>query len=98
MSEPDGPKRLEPRMTPGSFRFLVWADAGLAVVSTILALNARFWRGANWDFSAFLPAAALFLISGILLGYLIHVRRNDRPFWNEEEAKRDDWDRRGRQL
>ncbi|MDJ0356907.1 hypothetical protein [Paenarthrobacter sp. PH39-S1] len=97
MSEPDGPKRLEPRMTRGSFRFLVWADVGLAAVSTILALNALFWRSKDWDLPAFLPAA-LFLISGILLGHLIRVRRNDMPFWDEEEARRDDWDRRGRQL
>ncbi len=70
----------------------------LAVVSTILVLDALFWRSEDWNLPAFLPAAALFLINGILLGHLIRARRNDMPFWDEEEARRNAWDRRGRQL
>ncbi len=79
-------------MTRGS-RFLVWADVGLAAVSTILALDAVCWRSEDWDLPAFLPATALFLFNGILLGHLIRVRRNDMPFWDEEEARKDDWAR-----
>ncbi len=71
----------------------MWADAGLAVVSTILVLDALFWRSEDWDLPALLPAAALFLINGILLGHPIGVRRNDMPFWDDEEARKDDWAR-----
>jgi len=37
----------------------------------------------------------LFLVTAIYLGHLLRVRRNDAPFWGEEEeSRRADWDRR----
>lgn len=61
------------------------------------ALNALVWRSPS-DPQAFFLAVGLFIVSAIYLGYLLRVRRNDVPFWDEEEARRADWDRRGRQL
>lgn len=92
-----GRKRLEPRMTRGSFRFMFCIQAGQTIVSALLALNALVWRS-PWDPPAFFLAVAVFIVTAIYLGYLLRVRSNDAPFWNEEEARREDWDRGGRQL
>lgn len=92
-----GRKRLEPRMTRGSFRFMLCIWAGQTVISVLLALNALVWRSPS-DPQAFFLAVGLFIVTAIYLGYLLRVRRNDAPFWDEEEARRADWDRRGRQL
>ncbi|MDQ0242012.1 hypothetical protein [Arthrobacter bambusae] len=93
----DGRKRLEPRMTRGSFRFMLCAWAGQTVISVLLALNALVWRS-PWDPPSFFLALGLFVITAVYLVYLLRVRRNDAPFWDEEEGRRADWDRRGRQL
>lgn len=84
-------------MTRGSFRFALFACAGQTVISVLLALNALIWRSPS-DPTSFFLALGLFIVTAIYLGYLLRVRRNDGPFWDEEEARRADWDRRGRQL
>jgi uncharacterized membrane protein len=84
-------------MTRGSFRFTLFACAGQIVISVLLALNALVWRS-PWDPPSFFLALGLFIVTAIYLGHLLRVRRNDAPFWDEEDARRADWDRRGRQL
>ncbi|GAP61198.1 hypothetical protein AHiyo1_48700 [Arthrobacter sp. Hiyo1] len=99
MPETEGSKRLEPRMTRGSFRFTYWAVIVQIFLSVILMLlNVGILPGREWEPVAFFLAAALFLVNLIFLGRLLRVRRNDTHFWNEEEARREEWDRRGRQL
>lgn len=99
MAETQGRKRLEPRMTRGSFRFILWAVIVQTTLSIILMLlNLDIGRAREWEPQAFFMAAALFVVNMIFLGYLLRVRRYDTPFWNEEEARREEWDRRGRQL
>jgi len=86
-------------MTRGSFRFGFWAVVAQIMFSFVLMLlNVGIVRGRQWEPVAFFLAAALFAVNIIFLGHLLRVRRNDTPFWNEEEARREEWDRRGRQL
>ena len=44
------------------------------------------------------PMVALLVLCAAGLAYLFYVRHRDGHFWDEEEARRADWDRRGRQL
>jgi hypothetical protein len=97
MSTTDGRKRMEPRMTRGSWKFSAWSAAGLAVMGALLALN-KLWSGKGFDAVSFWIYTALFVISVIQFAHLLRVRRNDALFWDEEEDRRADWDRRGRQL
>lgn len=97
MPTTEGRKRMEPRMTRGSWKFRAWSAAGLVVCSSLLALN-KVWSEKGFDAISFWIYAALFAISVIQFARLLRVRRNDAPFWDEEEARRADWDRRGRQL
>lgn len=86
-------------MTRGSFRFLFGAVLAQIILSAILMLlNLGIVSGREWEPVAFSLAAALFAGNVIFFGHQLRVRRNDTPFWNEEEARREDWDRRGRQL
>jgi hypothetical protein len=98
MSNTGGRKRLEPKMTRGSFRFMLGAWAIQVVISGLLAFNALAGPGDEWNRPAFFLAAALFVLNLGFLAYLLRVRRHDSPFWDEEEARREDWDRRGRRL
>jgi hypothetical protein len=99
MAETEGRKRLEPRMTRGSFRFIFGAVLVQIILSAILMLlDLGIVSGRKWEPVVFFIAAALFAGNVIFFGRLLRVRRNDTPFWNEEEARREDWDRRGRQL
>lgn len=84
-------------MTRGSFRFMLCIWAGQTVISILLALNALVWRSPA-DPPSFFLALGLFIVTAIYLAYLFRVRNNDAPFWDEEEARRADWDSRGRQL
>lgn len=96
MNGAEGPKRLAPKMTRGGFRFLfvIWTFMALMqLVALILNRAAR----EPWELSDYLWLATLLVIVGGL-AYLLHVRRHDKHFWDEEEALRADWDRRGRQL
>jgi hypothetical protein len=92
-----GRKRLQPRMTRGSWKIAVWSAGGQAVCSALLTLN-KLWPDDGWDAVSFWVYAAWFATSTIYFLYLRRVRRNDAPLWDEEEARRADWDRRGRRL
>ncbi|MET1156394.1 hypothetical protein [Arthrobacter sp.] len=97
MSSTEGRKRLEPRMSRGSWRFQAWAAGAMMVLSALLALL-KLVPNDGWDPVSFWLYTALFIITVIQLLRLLRVRRNDAPLWDEEEARRADWDRRGRSL
>jgi len=90
----EGQKRLEPRMTRGGFRLqlVMWA---LVTINPVWQLVFR--SNEPWDGFHYLMAAILVACVGFL-AYLLYVRHRDGHFWDEEEARRADWDRRGRQL
>ena len=93
----EGRKRLEPRMTRGSWKFRAWSAAGQIAVSALLALN-KLWSEQGFDAVSFWIYTAWFAVSVAQFLYLLRVRRKDAPFWDEEDDRRADWDRRGRQL
>lgn len=97
MPSTEGSKRLEPRMSRGSWKFSAWAAGGQALCSALLTLN-NLRPDDGWDAASFWVFLAWFAISTIYFLYLLRVRRNDAPFWDEDEARRANWDRRGRQL
>jgi hypothetical protein len=97
MSTTEGRKRLQPRMSRGSWRFMVCCVAGQALFSATLTLN-KLRPDDGWDVLFFWVYAVWFATNTIYFLYLLRVRRNDKPFWDEEEASRAGWDRRGRQL
>lgn len=84
-------------MTRGSWKFGAWSAGGQIVVSALLALN-KLWSEKGFDAVSFWIYTAWFAVSVAQFLYLLRVRRNVAPFWDEEEARRADWDRRGRQL
>jgi len=90
-------KRLEPRMARGAWRLAAWSAGAQTVCSGFLTLG-KLWPNNGWDAASFWIYTAWFIVSAILFLHLLRVRRNDWPFWDEEEARRADWDRRGRQL
>jgi hypothetical protein len=97
MSSTEGRKRLEPRMGRGSWRVGAWAAAAMVVCSAPIALN-KLGSKDGWDPVLFWLYTVWFVISVIQLLHLLRVRRNDWPFWDKDEARRADWDRRGRRL
>jgi hypothetical protein len=96
MAEDDLPKRLQPRMTRGGFhtQFVLWSI--IAVLQLARLVGSLVVRTV-WDPGDYLWLAMLILAAGYLV-YLLHVRRHDGRFWEEEEARREEWDRRGRAL
>lgn len=89
-----GRERLAPRMTRGVFRLQL-------VMLTLITLG-PIWQIASrwnepWNELRYLMLAML-LICASFCAYLFYVRHYDGHFWDEEEARRQDWDRRGRQL
>lgn len=99
MSETEGRKRLQPKMGRGSWRFGMWAYGAQVVASAFLATN-EFAKGLNngWDIGFFCLFTAWFLLSAGQVLYMLRVRRNDAPFWDEEDLRRADLERRGRRL
>jgi hypothetical protein len=97
MPESDGRKRLQPRMARGSWRLSIWSAGGQAVSFSLLALL-KTGAGNGWDVAGFWLFTACALFNATYFVYLLRVRRNDGPFWDEEEARRAEWDRRGRRL
>ncbi|MFC8304486.1 hypothetical protein ACFUCV_12475 [Specibacter sp. NPDC057265] len=96
MSQVRRSKRLQFRMTRGSFRVLLvvwtaWTVLQLAIVVLRFA-TLREWSIGDY---AFLAGLLLGIVSLI---YLLHVRHHDGHFWDEEAAEQDDWERRGRAL
>ncbi|MFE4541038.1 hypothetical protein [Arthrobacter sp. NPDC056727] len=90
----EGQKRLVPGMTRGGFRFqlFTWAFLTLNPIWQLLSRPNEPWTG-----FCVLMVAMLVLSAGAL-AYLLYVRHRDGHFWDEEEARRADWDRRGRRL
>jgi hypothetical protein len=84
-------------MTRGSWKFGAWSAAGQMVISALLTLN-KLWQDDELDVMSFWIYAAWFAVSVAQFLYLLRVRRKDAPFWDEEDDRRADWDRRGRQL
>lgn len=83
-------------MTRGDFRtqfvlWSIWTALQLVVVVINMVVDT------HWDWGDYLFLIGLILGVGFL-GFLLYVRHHDGPFWEEEEAKRADWDRRGRAL
>ena len=97
MPSTEGRKRLQPRMTRGTWRISAWAAGGQVACSSLLTLN-KARPDDGWDAASFWVFLAWFAISTINFLYLLRVWRNDAPFWDEEEARRADWDRRGRRM
>jgi hypothetical protein len=96
MAEPAVHKRLQPKMTREAFRiqFVLWSIwTALQLVVVVINLVA----GTVWDLGDYLSLTAL-ILGVAFLGFLLYVRHHDGHFWKEEEAKRADWDRRGRAL
>jgi hypothetical protein len=83
-------------MTRGGFRglFVVWT---FMAVTQVAFLILRGMAGRGWDAGNYLSLATVVgAVAGI--AYLLYVRRHDKHFWDEDEARRAEWDRRGRQL
>jgi hypothetical protein len=83
-------------MTRGGFRvqFVLWS---LWTALQLVMLARNLVVGTVWDLGDYLSLAGLIL--GVAsLGFLLYVRHHDGHLWEEEEAKRADWDRRGRAL
>lgn len=81
-------------MTRGGFRLQLVMVALLAA-NAIVQIAFR-WDEA-WDAFRYLMLAML-IMSAVFTAYLFYVRHYDGHFWDEEETRRKDWDRRGRQL
>jgi hypothetical protein len=58
------------------------------------------WRFAavDRDIAALWIYSAVVLVNAVYFLYLLRVRRNDAIFWDDEERRRAEWDRRGRKL
>lgn len=83
-------------MTRGAFRIqLVLRSIWAALQLSIVVLNPA--SRTVWDLGDYLSLAALILGVGYLC-FLLYLRHHDGHCWDEEEAKRADWDRRGRAL
>ncbi|MGC0237606.1 hypothetical protein [Arthrobacter sp. SD76] len=98
MSEPQGQRqRMQPRMGRGSWRAQMLLYGLLTLIAAILALG-KLGMNNTLDVVSFCLYAVWFLINVGYFVHLIRVSHNDKPFWDEEEALREDWERRGRQL
>ncbi|ALV47113.1 hypothetical protein MB46_18085 [Arthrobacter alpinus] len=96
MSEDEVPKRLQPKMTRGGFRVqFIWWSIWTALQLVIIVMKLIF--ESVWDLSDYLFVAAV-ILGLVALGFLLYVRHHDGHFWDAEDATRDDWDRRGREL
>lgn len=96
MPEDESPKRLPPKMTRGGYRlqFIVWSIwTALQLVIVVMKLIFE----SIWDISDYLFVGSL-ILGVVVLGFLLYVRHHDGHFWEAEEATRDEWDRRGREL
>ena len=83
-------------MSRGGTRFLgvVWTFMALTQAARVLAV---VLSGDPWDWGDTLALSALVAsLAGV--GWLLYVRHRDSSFWDEEEARRADWERRGRAL
>lgn len=97
----DGRKRLKPPMTRGGFRLQLVLCA-LLTINPIRQIVSRL--NEPWGTFEYVAVAVLALCVAFF-AYLLYVRRHDGQLWDEEEARRKaeearraDWDRRGRRL
>ena len=97
MSELEGKKRLQPRMTRGSWRFSIWLSGLQVLCFSVLAFS-KLKTGNGWDVAAVSIYSLVVLFNVVWFLYLLRVRRNDAPFWHEDEVRSAEWERRGRQL
>ena len=83
-------------MTRGSFRvqFVLWSAWS---VLQLVMLIGNLVAGTIWDLGDYLSVIAL-ILGAAFLGFLLYVRHHDGHFWEEEEAERAEWERRGRAL
>ena len=83
-------------MTRGSFRiqFVLWTAWS---VLQLVMLIGNLVAGTIWDLGDYLSVIAL-ILGAAFLGFLLYVRHHDGHFWEEEEAGRAEWERRGRAL
>jgi len=88
MSGKVGRRRLQPKMGRGSWRFSMWVYGFMVPISAFLAVS-RLTKGLNdgWNVVGFCLYAVWFLLSVGQVLYLLRVRQNDAPFWDEEEAE-----------
>ena len=94
MSETTGKRRFQPKMTRGAFRFHLTLWTLMAALQAFLVLRRV---GEPWDELAYIWSALL-VLAVVNIIVLLYTRHRDRGFWIEEEARRADWDQRGRQL
>lgn len=80
-----GRKRMQPHATRGSWRIAFWCAVGLMASSALLALSELFSDG-SFGALTFWLYTAMFVVSGAQFLHLLRLRRNDEPFWDEEEA------------
>jgi hypothetical protein len=81
-------------MTKGAFRFHLTLWTLMAVLQAFLVLRRI---GESWDELTYIWAALL-VLAVVNIFVLLYTRHRDHRFWEEEESRRADWDRRGRQL
>lgn len=75
-------------------QFIVWSIwTALQLVIVVMKLIFE----SIWDISDYLFVGTL-ILGVVVLGFLLYVRHHDGHFWKAEEATRDEWDRRGREL
>jgi hypothetical protein len=89
-------------MTRIGWRMSAWST-GIQVFCFALLAFSKYWAvkfptGDALDSALFWIFSLIAVVGVVWFLYLLRVRRNDAPFWDEEEARRADWDRRGRQL
>ena len=66
MPATDGRKRMQPRMSRGSWTFGAWSAAGQAVCSSLLALN-KLWPDDGLDVLSFWIYTAWFAVSVVAI-------------------------------
>lgn len=96
MKRHDENRRLQPKMGRSGFRLQVWLWSIMALVQ-LAFFSFKVGSPDPWILVDYLRLALMIgAISYVV--YLFYVRRHDGHFWDEEDARRADWERRGRQL
>lgn len=83
-------------MNRGAFRLQAVLWSFIALLQLVM-LTRNVLAGDPWDWPNALNLVVL-VLAVANVGWLLYVRRRDSSFWDEEEARKADWDRRGRAL